>query len=841
MENWQFLIQKQGDRSWQALESPSTDILEGRYRVLALSQLPNTDVEVRVTFFSRQEKPPRRRVQKRLRRTNADGLMAVIPFTYLKPGIWELRCFGDLMSDMLGQSWECGVYLQVLSEEVHTANVTPVTESPHALESLPNINLETHGLTEITVTNPSTLIATSVEQEVLIDEPVSPVWVKGETAEQILQNLIDLALPTSDPLAEEVKHDALLLEKPKCPLALTLDRETYVTRWGHVLTIHGRVEVAENYPTNQKSLPNRLYGLELRTELRSPQSLEILTQIRQSLADQLLPLTLRSAIDIPAKCESQLILADISLYGSLTDGGEVILLASQSFTITADVTQLLTVTIPSPKVEASTPPTPTPEPSISLDLELFNLVKSSPTEQSLVTSPLPSTPIPQSVAPTSTKKTADVRGLQLPKLPEPVNTAIAVDQMQPVTETAIVSVPETPELTEDEITVPTNPAPINLEQLVIKNRRSRLMGSSFPYLKPLQSSPTPSVTENNEIADISEHQIAHNLLPAELNILENTQEDINEDTKYTEENLSTEELVSDPNSEPEPVSTSETDDDFRDHAPEVTIAHSSPLIRKWMQSQGYSLPEPVDLPYPHQDVLDEEGGYDEPPVTTVEDTTEISLMSGDTVSEVTLIDTVAVPEIENPADEPESTDLVTVTQFEPTVAIDTPVNWIDQEIVVDDIFSENVVNFSNASSSIIENSTNASLSIFTSLSDEPIKPLPVPKLHVPEGELIAGNSVRVRVELPKVPPQVVVKLWVEDCQTRWLLDGPHLLTDLLPNSSGGMEVMIPLNIPFGCLEIRIEAIALNRATQQESHKVTVLRTVIPPDLRNIPLDELLGL
>jgi hypothetical protein len=135
----------------------------------------------------------------------------------------------------------------------------------------------------------------------------------------------------------------------------------------------------------------------------------------------------------------------------------------------------------------------------------------------------------------------------------------------------------------------------------------------------------------------------------------------------------------------------------------------------------------------------------------------------------------------------------------------------------------------------------ASLSIFTSLSEELVEPLPIPQLHVPEGELIAGNSVRVRVELPKVPPQVVVKLWVEDCQTRWLLDGPHLLTDLSLNSSGGMEVMIPLNIPFGCLEIRIEAIALNRATQQESHKVTVLRTVIPPDLRNLPLDELLGL
>lgn len=112
---------------------------------------------------------------------------------------------------------------------------------------------------------------------------------------------------------------------------------------------------------------------------------------------------------------------------------------------------------------------------------------------------------------------------------------------------------------------------------------------------------------------------------------------------------------------------------------------------------------------------------------------------------------------------------------------------------------------------------------------------------MPEGELIAGKFVIVRVVLPEVPPQVVVKLWVEDYQTRWLLDGPHLLTNLLPNASGGLEVMTQLNIPFGCLEIRLEAIALDLTTQQESHKVTILRTVIPPDLPDLQLDELLGI
>ncbi|MEH2139339.1 MAG: hypothetical protein V7K42_22270, partial [Nostoc sp.] len=117
MEHWQFLIQKQGDRSWHILESPNLAISEGQYRVLARSSLPNTDVEVRVTHSSTQEVQPTRRIFKRSRCTNSEGLMAVIPFTHFDAGVWELRCNGDLMSDLLGKSWQYSVQLRVLSQE----------------------------------------------------------------------------------------------------------------------------------------------------------------------------------------------------------------------------------------------------------------------------------------------------------------------------------------------------------------------------------------------------------------------------------------------------------------------------------------------------------------------------------------------------------------------------------------------------------------------------------------------------------------------------------------------------------------------------------------------------
>jgi hypothetical protein len=159
---------------------------------------------------------------------------------------------------------------------------------------------------------------------------------------------------------------------------------------------------------------------------------------------------------------------------------------------------------------------------------------------------------------------------------------------------------------------------------------------------------------------------------------------------------------------------------------------------------------------------------------------------------------------------------------------------LEQEVVVDDVVqSENSGIFDNPSFRLEQQSA----------VDLPLiaEPLTIPQVFLPEGELVSGKSVRLIVQLPQERPQVAVKLWVEDCQTRCLLDGPRLLTNLLPNSLGKLEVMTYINIPFGCLEIRLEVIAVDLETQQESYKVSINRTVIPPDLPTLQLDELLGI
>jgi hypothetical protein len=1151
MEHWQFLIQKQGDRSWYTLESPNIQLLEGRYRVLARSNLPNTDVEVRVTHSSTQEVPPKRRIQRQSRRTNSEGLMAVIPFTNFKSGTWEIRCSGDLMSDLLGKSWQYSIYVQVLTElsagevgelkggddvesnsldfmiqlpyqqtshepetitdsklpanpstkivisprtETNTQSNLVTSELPQELvlsasdnttistaegtaesdvisHELPseeialtgdrNISDSTEEITdgdvvtselpsevstsdrtisdspeeitdgdvvtselpseEIALTSNRTvsafteettddlgtselpneeialtddrLISDSVEEttdselvtdelaltsdhtvsdaneettdsdlvanelpseeitltadhtisdsneettvndvinselltekeiDAIIEQPVSPVWLKGETAEQILQNLMELALPSTELLLEDEESEEDSTIQPAPPLLLTLEQDNYIARWGQGLSINAKVELQAN-TIDEPNYAITLNALEVRIELRSPLSSEILTQVRQPIAENLLPLTINSAIHIPVDCDSKLLLGEFSLYGALTDFGEVMLLASRSFTITADVTELLAIAVIAKSSQQNflengslsvSVPNQQPEATVSLGLELFNLVKPSAADKPQTILLSPNQPLPPQINLLSFKKSdsGDLRSPQLPKLPEIQPSALVIDDG--ISE---VTSPENqePEQKNEVVPAPTTVplAPINLEQLAIKNRRRSILGNTFPYLKRLKTVPTEKVEVATSVADESDlpivedsqqlspaTELPNNLADESISVAEDTQQLLSADAEH--ENLVEvtevpDDSVAEVLDEPTPEVADTPSLEFSDNSitqpavpsnPQLIAednAYSSPLIRKWMQSQGYFVPAPPPPPWqshsqkaedsePQEAVVEEELLEPNLPMSNLEtdpwadldaELDNLEVQSETSIdSEISLSDenlnlesedieigiiTEESEELEISAEtqtenipQEGTTSSLQLGQVDLSQKIKIPRAWLAQEIVVDDTYSESEENSPESFVDEGQQQLISSVSNSRSITGEFTEPLPTPQLHIPEGELVAGQSVRVRVELPEVPPQVVVKLWIEDCQTRGLLDGPHLLKDLLPNRSGGVEVMTQINVPFGCVEIRLEAIAFNTSTQQESHKVTIVRTVIPPDLPNLQVDELLGL
>ncbi|AFW96347.1 MULTISPECIES: hypothetical protein [Nostocales] len=802
MENWQFLIQKQGDRTWRTLESPNLTILADNYRVLARSYLNNMDVDVRVTYISTQEVPPKRRILKRSHRTNSEGLMAVIPFTYFKPGIWELRCSGDIMSEMLGKSWQHTLLIQV----------SPPEPSPQSLTQL---------------AEESDLASNADTQVSIVMNHGTPVWFKGETTEQILQNLLDLALPQDEPLLDEETIENAPTLPPPLALNLSLDQDTYVARWGDNFIIHGDVEVNEiENLEDERFAMNGVSQLRLEITLRSPSESRILNHIDQPLTDQVLPFSFSTLIDIPLDCESKLLLAEINLYGALADVGEVILLANHTFTITADITDLLALqTSRSDYRDYSLPetnPPVKPKPSVKIRLELFNVAKSPKLAQFHILKPSPNQPLPPQIKPLISWQFLSP---QLPNLPHNPRSEINTDsETDSLTKTLAIH-------------------PIDLKKLVIKP-----VNTIFPYLKRLKVKPVPGKTANDQlnVEKLATLQKSPQLptivtLPAKIpelpvDNLPQSDQSMIDDTSYAEliaeivAGVTKSEELDLVDSQENSVIIQSEELDLVDSQENSVIIQSegldlvdsqenSSLLQQWIDSQGYLLTEAV-----FQESSDNDLGEETQTVDV-----EVLLSREKEIQEDPIADNIPLE-----INKPETVNILNPIPTEP--------GWLSQEIVIDDLVMEwDADSWSDEAiadhhySPLPENETAADF------SGVMMESLPTPQLYLSEGELVAGTSVMVRVKLPEVSSSVVVKLWVEDYQTRSLLDRPHILPDLRSNACGEWETAIYLKIPFGCLEIRLSAIALHQTTQQESDKFTIIKTVIPPNLPRIEMDEMLGM
>jgi hypothetical protein len=114
----------------------------------------------------------------------------------------------------------------------------------------------------------------------------------------------------------------------------------------------------------------------------------------------------------------------------------------------------------------------------------------------------------------------------------------------------------------------------------------------------------------------------------------------------------------------------------------------------------------------------------------------------------------------------------------------------------------------------------------------------MPELLIPPGELISGERITLTVKLPGGGRPIYVKLWVSEPQTHTVLDGPRWITGFVPDGFGGLVARNKLTIPHGCLEVKVEAVAIDVATQRESHKVSLPRSVVPPNLPTFSMDDL---
>jgi hypothetical protein len=321
MEYWEFLIQKEGDRSWLPLETADVEILEGRYRLVARSSRHNVPVEIRITHQTPPEEfPPKRRVQKRTNRTSPEGLMVVIPFMRFKPGIWELRCVGDVNPDGQEETWQESVRLQVLPIDDDAELDVRAAERKH-------LDLEP--------TQPPTVLsepATTLGTNQTIDQPETAPTRRS-------QDLSFEPIADSEPSPASGKTPAPQVQNflTAPGVKMTLARPSYIVNCGERFTLSGRIE-ADTTDPGEFVVTGQLH-----IGLRNPDTGKWLAEVQQPLLAQKLPVPFSCDVDIPLKCNTSLLLGEVNLYAPAESNQQnaPVSLASASFSITADVNQLM--------------------------------------------------------------------------------------------------------------------------------------------------------------------------------------------------------------------------------------------------------------------------------------------------------------------------------------------------------------------------------------------------------------------------------------------------------------------------------------------------------------------
>lgn len=630
MEYWEFLIQKENDRSWQSLKSPEVELPQGRYRLVARSNRAETDIDIRIIHHSIHENPPKRRLQKRSRRINSEGLMVLIPFTDLTPGIWEFRCLPDLFEDLMGEPWQKSLKLKIL----------PPDPQPDSTQQ-GNAGIGEQGrIGDLTISNQSKI-------------PVSSV--KSATSDSY-------------------------------PLRLTLKQETYMARAGQSITLAGFLELpnAENQDTEAKVA---LTG-EMRIRLRDPQSGEVLAQRQQQLITQEIPFTFACNIHIPVQSNSHLLLGEVTIYDlPETQNDSPLVLATRSFSITADLDDLLSAIADNFHETEVLEISSNESKSAALDLAAYN----------------------QATTP---------KNLNFP-LFQPSGKQILPPQLYQ------------PDLIRNPIKKIELPSFGNF-------------GNPEPVAE-LTTEPTPETTET----------------------------EITEENITSETNIEAAEVLERDSTEENPNAV-ETD-------PSVDSAFQSLKLEERFWSRLNAIASDAEL-------VTELGS--DPVFEDIEEETETpaAIYTG---PDAELAAMEFVVEDEQPPSQPEKRE--------------------------------------NSLSSLGESSGD---------DETEAEALPTPELDVPPGELTAGQPIRVRVKVPMRQPRLGVKFWVVDLQTRSLVEGPNWLGDFYPDAWGNLETSFQMTVPFGCLEIRFEAISSDISTKQESRKAQINRSVLPPDLPQFSDDDL---
>jgi hypothetical protein len=284
MEHWEFLIQREGDRGWRPIQTDSLQLMEGRYRIVANSNLNETTIQTQITHQVMGETASERRSQPRSHVSNSRGLVVVIPFTDLRSGLWQFICSGtDIRTP-----WQQVLHLKVLPHSETIAPVTPTTSK--AVSTTPSIS------------------------RLDLSTPAEPFYDSEEGTlehllEQIERDLARSLQPSVADVAPQVLRFAPLTHPPS--KLIKLQQSTFADMTpGNRLTINGTCNLQL---VNERLIQDGIVS-KLSISLRHSQTAKIVANIEAKVPPYLAGFAFHCELKLPVGSTTNLFVGEVSLH-----------------------------------------------------------------------------------------------------------------------------------------------------------------------------------------------------------------------------------------------------------------------------------------------------------------------------------------------------------------------------------------------------------------------------------------------------------------------------------------------------------------------------------------------
>lgn len=145
--NLTFLIRREGDREWLPLESPTVEVLEGRYHLIAHTDASSQPIGVQIRHRYVSDGVLQEERQQHQQQPDVHGNLSLLPDAHLGHGLWTLTCAApDLHSQRQSIS------LQVLAEDYEQISDWEFVET--TLGNWPQTRAEWSAVLDATATIP---------------------------------------------------------------------------------------------------------------------------------------------------------------------------------------------------------------------------------------------------------------------------------------------------------------------------------------------------------------------------------------------------------------------------------------------------------------------------------------------------------------------------------------------------------------------------------------------------------------------------------------------------------------------------------------------------------------